>query len=167
MKTLGDNLNREGYRILTIDILNWNLHSIYKGAERLQSFLKKNDLHDLIIIGHSKGGLVLRKAIEDQETSKRINKLFTVCTPHHGTIYGYFRIVFLNELIPDGQLCIDLQKHSKDNSRIINIMPAFDNHIMPNRNAILENATNITLPIIGHTRILESKELAETILKYL
>jgi hypothetical protein len=50
---------------------------------------------------------------------------------------------------------------------IYNIYPTIDNHVLPNKNLILNGAKNIKVNVVGHTRILEAKKTLKTILKIL
>jgi len=57
--------------------------------------------------------------------------------------------------------------NSYKTDKIYNIYPTFDNLVIPNSSLKLDNARNIKIDIVGHTRILESKELLNELDKIL
>lgn len=72
---------------------NTGLHISTNGrrlAKILNDHYKENPFKELIFIGHSMGGLVVRSACyygqeEDHSWVKRVKKIFLLGTPHHGT----------------------------------------------------------------------------------
>jgi len=75
-------------------------------AIRSDSELKNRD--DIIIIGHSMGGLVAKSAMFEYDLNEQIYKLITLATPHHGVIgvdaKGEFGVTYslIIELIQKG-----------------------------------------------------------------
>jgi predicted alpha/beta hydrolase family esterase len=161
LKTIADHLNRLGYKIHVIPELNWQFFSIEKGAKILDEYILSHRLKDVVLVSHSKGGLVAKKYI-DEAQKDTVKYAITLAAPYHGTLFGYLKVLSLFELNPYSETIQKLLRNEKLNHKIINIYSTFDNHVIPNRNLILEGTRNIQIPIVGHTRILESpKTIAE------
>ena len=153
LKTVSDHINAKGYRvhfpkfetrsplrICTLDILK---------------YIDDNNLKNIIIITHSKGGLIARSILKDHDDN--IQSIIEISSPNQGTIFGYLGFINLKELKPNCKTLKELE--NINTQKIINIFPQFDNHVIPNTSLYLEGAKNVKLDIVGHTRILESKEL--------
>lgn len=165
LKTIGNALNNDGYRInfLTSYSPNDKIENI---AEKIVEFIKNKNLQNLNIITHSKGGLVARYISQNyRDIDQRIKTIFTIATPHHGSLFAHL-VKSQKQMLPNSEFLKNLNSTSS-NSKIINIYPRIDNHVIPNSSLILKGAKNIKLDIIGHTRILEDKKTMEEIKKYL
>lgn len=152
----------KGYRIHFLPRYFYGLHPISNYVEKLKEYIESNKLKDLIIIAHSKGGLIAKKYLDSEKNSEKIKLLITICTPFQGTIFGHLRILSLTEF-RRSHVIKNISSVSINNHKIINIYPKLDNHIIPNKNAILPDGKNIMLDIVGHTRILESDETLKII----
>lgn len=133
--------------------------------ESVRNFIIENDCKDVIILGHSKGGLIARYCLLDDHTKDHVSKVITIATPHKGTIFGKLRLFSLSEVSSKSKLLEFLDNDSNLRSKLFNFYPRVDNHVIPNRNLSLENATNNEINIVGHTRILESEDLLQEISK--
>ncbi len=161
LKTIADYFNKHGYRIhfpvfKTRDPIN-------KIVDNISEYIDNRNLNNFSIISHSKGGLISRILLE--KYNDRIINVINISTPHKGSIFGYFQKISLNEIKPKSELLKQINKFKTD--KIINIYPKFDNLVIPKSSLKLDNARNIKLDIVGHTRILESKELLKEIDKIL
>jgi len=68
-------------------------------------------------------------------------------------------------MIPNSEIIQNVLSENKNNGKIINFYPSLDNHVVPNKDLILEGAKNIEMKVVGHTRILEDEELLNEIIK--
>jgi pimeloyl-ACP methyl ester carboxylesterase len=127
--------------------------------EKVKRLINEKNLSNVLLLGHSKGGLIARYCLLDSPTRVRIKNIITIATPHKGSIFGYLKIFSLYELAPNSKFLNFLNNESVLQPIILNIFPRIDNHVIPNRNLKLDNATNIEIDIVGHTRILESDKL--------
>lgn len=155
MKKIGNRLSKHGYRVHVINSLRRNTLPIKTSAELVEDYIAKNDLHDLIIISHSKGGLIARFLI-NKTSRNTIKQVITIASPHHGTTFAKLRLLNLTELLPNSSMLRTLA--GQDVRKIINIYPSFDSTVLPNESLVLDGARNIRLKTSGHTKILESEE---------
>lgn len=165
IKHLGDFLSHNGYPVYVVPKLGSNFKSVADSSKIVQKTIKENDLRNIIIIGHSKGGTIGQYLLVHHNKNKRIKGVVAISTPFKGTLlcklipYKPYK-----ELLPEAALIKNLQKNLKHNHKIISIAPSWDNHIWPQNGSHLEGAENIKLAVLGHHRILFNKELREVLL---
>lgn len=161
LKTIADYFNKQGYRIHFPEFKTRN--PINKIVENISEYIDSRNLNNFSIISHSKGGLISRVLLE--KYNDKIINVINISTPHKGSIFGYLEKISLNEIRPSSEFLKKMNSYKS--KKIVNIYPKFDNLVIPNSSLKLDNARNIKLDIVGHTRILESKELLNEIDKIL
>lgn len=165
LKTIGDFIAKNDYPVYIVPKLKSNFKTVSESAVIINEIIEKNNLQNVIIIGHSKGGTIGKYMLLHNNQKERILGVIAIATPFKGTLLC--RIIphkAYNEFIPQAQLVKMLQRDVKYNHKIISIAPQWDNHIWPQNGSYLEGAENITLTINGHHRILFQKELQRTLL---
>lgn len=88
-----DRLRFDGFSVMSFNLggLFWrfNTHPVEKSAEliaeKVERLCEKHGFENLHIIGHSKGGLIARKYVQEHGGDKRVKSVVTLGTPHHGT----------------------------------------------------------------------------------
>ncbi len=170
LSTIADALNLQGYRILTINQLLNNTAPIIKQVELLDQYISKNRLNNFIFLCHSKGGLIAKIFLDTKKNGNRVKQVISLASPYHGSAFAripFLKFLRLDEFHPSKEMVKAILLSTINNNRIFNLYPIFDNHTVPRTSAILEGATNIEIPVIGHTRILEDDRTVQTILDYL
>lgn len=163
LKTIADNLNSLGYRIFLVNSLGRNAGPIETSITIVKDFIENNQLQDIILLSHSKGGIIAKILLDDPKYSKIIKQSICVAVPYGGSILGYLNIFSLNQLSPKSDIIKRINCSNGENLKVINIYPKLDNHVIPNKSLFLDGAKNIRIDIIGHTRILETKATIEAI----
>ena len=130
-------------------------------------YIKNNNLNDVILLTHSKGGVISKHMIcNNPDINSRVSKVIAVATPFNGTLLGYLHFDNAHELKPTNSVITQLQSNTSVNKKFISLYPLVDNHILPNNSSILQGAENIQIPVIGHTIILESDKTLEVLSRY-
>lgn len=165
---IGNALNKIGFKIHTLNKFDTTRLSIIDLSKILVDYIEKGNLDHVILIAHSKGGIVSRYVIDNYpKVNEKIKKVFTISTPHKGTIFAKTNLLYLDELSPKSKILHDLSNEKKNLNKIINIYPKFDNTIVPNCNLILDRAgENIEINVVGHTSILKDKRTIEIIVNH-
>lgn len=168
MEPIANTLNDEGYKIHVISELSHTTLPVLPCTEILHTYIHDHHIKNAIIIAFSKGGLVAKAYIDIYDAADHVKTVISISTPYGGTLWGYLQLFQLGELAPNSELIKKIQENTINNKKIINIYPRVDNHILPNKNAMLSGAlVNEEIPIIGHTRILFDKRLIGSIKSYL
>lgn len=167
IKNLGEIFHSWGYRVHVISRLDNNIYPIEQAARYVDEYVRERNLKNIILVSHSKGGVIAKYFMDFFPLGERVIKSISVASPYRGTLWAYLWVFNLYEGRPGSSLIKKLNSETKNNHKIVAIFPKIDNHVIPNKNLRLEGATNIQLDIVGHTRILDAKELKEELRKIL
>lgn len=120
--------------------------------------------HDRVaLVGHSMGGVVGRLYVASEEGQRRVARLITIGSPHHGTTLGQ------RALDPSGR------ELGAGSARLAHIPPApggvaltalyseIDNFIAPQSSALLEGAENLSCGDLGHLQMLLAAPVLQAI----
>ncbi len=158
-------LHKEGCRIHLVKKLGTNTKPVTAAAHDVAEYIKDNNLKDVIIIGHSKGGIVAVNLLKDPTVAERIKRIINIAGPIKGSYMAWI-YPSTRELLPSSDL-IKNYLQGIDTKKIINLYPRIDNDIIPNKSLLGENCINKQIDIFGHIRIVEARQTINAILKEL
>jgi pimeloyl-ACP methyl ester carboxylesterase len=151
LRPLGDRLNALGHPVVVVPGMRHNRRPITATAELAQAVLDANDLRDVIVLGHSKGGLIGKTMMVSTDVDGRIARLVTVNSPFSGTRWS--RVLpnpALRAFSPrDADLRL-LAEQLEANARVTSMASRFDAHVT--EGSVLPGAVNRTFPVDGHFR---------------
>lgn len=166
LKKLSDSISRLGYPVYVVDKLGSNLFNIPTSAKIVREIIDKNKLEKVILIGHSKGGIVGKYILVHANSDNKIVQLIAIAAPFSGTnIVSHLPYKSLKELSPRSRVIQELDSNSKLNYKIISIMPEFDNHVWHEKGSFLDGAINIKVPTKGHHKIVFDKKSIKKIIE--
>lgn len=167
IKNLGDRISMDGHPVYIIPKLGYNLYDIPKSAKIVAEFVEENNLKDVIIVGHSKGGLIGKYLMIYSNKDGRIKGVVAIASPFSGVrLANLLPHGAYSELHENSNLTKNLMAHKEVNGNIISIFPVFDNLILSSQGSYLEGAENIEVgEIKGHHKIIFDKKVADLILK--
>ncbi len=155
LEVITEPLSLKGHPIYALEHLGYNVKDISETAKLVRELIDEKDLRDVIIIAHSKGGLIGKYILTYYNSDGRVKKLIAIATPFGGSrIVKFFPIKSLRELSPDSQQVHSLKKEKTVNRCITSIFGLFDNHIWPESSCKLEGAKNLQVEVHGHHKIL-------------
>lgn len=164
LKHLGDSISRKGHPVYIVDKLKFNLFDIKTSAEIVKEIIDKNNLKKAIIVGHSKGGLIGKYLLIHGNKDEKVKGLIAIATPFSGSRLAKRSLrKSFKELVPESKIIKDLNSNKEVNSKIISIMPEFDNHVSHEKGSYLEGAINIKVPTKGHHKIVFDKNVIKRI----
>ena len=162
LQPLAERLHELGHPIHVVPGFGYNRDSIPAMALLVARYLEVNELTGVVIVAHSKGGLIGKQLLVTDEVGERIDQVVAVNTPFAGSsLARYTRQPALQEFMPSGAALSALAKQSDANSRIVSIYSAND-PLIPGGSALV-GATNVRLPLIGHFRVLSSPLLLRAV----
>ena len=153
LEAIGDRLTAEGHPVHFIERLGLNRHPIEETAALVREHLEELDLRDVVIVGHSKGGLIGKQLMTVEDRDERIARLIAINTPFPGAPLARYAVSAWREFAPERPVIRSLAQSTEVNGRIVSIFSAFDQYIPGSSR--LEGATNVKLPLVGHFRVLE------------
>ena len=162
LRPVADRLHAAGHQIHVVRELGYNRATVIDSAGVAQAYLDAHDLRGVILVAHSKGGLIGKHMMLVDDTGGRIDRLVAVATPFGGSVYARY---FLNRAIrafaPNEPTLVMLAANAVANARITSIYGEFDPHIPAGSR--LEGATNVQIPIMGHFRLLGDSRVQQAV----
>jgi triacylglycerol lipase len=192
MKNLGDKISLTGHPIYVvpklghnlIDIptaaktvhtlllelvpkLGHNIPDVHGRAKKVRALIESHDIKDIVLVAHSKGGLIGKYLLAHFNHDNRIKGMVSIATPFSGSAMA--KLIphsSFKEIATDSKIIHDLESHKAVNHKIISIYPIFDNHVWADKGSYLEGALeNIQINVVGHHTILYVKEVEEKVLE--
>jgi triacylglycerol lipase len=158
LRPLADRLYELGHPIHTLPELGYNRRPIAASATMGAAYLERLDLRNVILIGHSKGGIIGKRMMVADDAAGRVSRLIAVCSPFGGSSLARFAPnPALRAFHPRNELIVQLAQEREANAKIVSIFSRLD-PLIPNGSR-LDGAENVELSIVGHFRPLTSDQL--------
>jgi hypothetical protein len=155
-------LHAAGHPVHALPALGHNRTAIPDAAALAHRYLADRDLRGVVILGHSKGGLIGKHLMAVDDVDGRVARMVTVATPFSGSAYArYAPVRTLRAFRPTDVTLSTLAKNFAINSRITSIYGVSD-PVIPAR-SLLDGATNVELQIVGHFRILRDPRALDAV----
>jgi len=157
-------LRHHSYDVHVVEGLGYNRQSIEDMARAVSDYIDQAQLREIVIIAHSKGGLIGKYLLMNANTPGNIKGLIALNTPFSGSLYAYLFLLFKSIRIftPRSPILTYLAHNRQVNTSIVSIYGRFDPHIP--RGSRLEGAHNIKLETYGHFRIVDDPLVHNAIL---
>lgn len=160
---IADELNKLGYKIHLIEDFK-STDKVEVASEKIEATVRKINKGEIVLIAHSKGGVVSKYFLDNSKLSTKIKYSISIASPYNGSLLASSGHHNLFELKLGSSLIKNIQSNKTNLKKIYNFYPKFDNHIIPNSSMVLPGAKNKMIDVNCHTRILESDLLIESIL---
>jgi triacylglycerol lipase len=158
MRPLADLLAENGHPVHVMTGLRHNLGPIPEMARRVERYLEQHDLEDIVIVSHSKGGLIGKYLMVESPHGDHVRAMITVNTPFAGSVYARLSPTrHLRDFHPEDVTLSTLHENLEANARITAISTVFD-PVIPAWGG-LECARNIKVHTVGHFRVLGDPQL--------
>jgi triacylglycerol lipase len=162
MRQIAERLHSDGHPVHVVHTLGFNRKSVVHGAAAAQRYLRDNDLTDVVLVAHSKGGLIGKHMMVIDDREGRIDKMIAINTPFAGSPYARFAVGrTLREFRPRAATVAMLGLELDVNSRITSLYSEADQYIPGG--SPLEGAENVPLPYVGHFRVLGYPRVIEAV----
>lgn len=162
LATWGRALHALGWNIEVIPELDLLLGSLQELADKLQKALQSANLEQVLIVAHSKGGLVAKQAMLGEE-GWRIARLISCGTPYNGAPIASLSVPALQmrSLVPWNEEITSLASRDEPNEKIVAIQAEWDQNVPSDPK--LPGAQIITVPVTGHNALLTAPEVIAVI----
>ena len=189
-EVMENRLRQNNYGVFSLDLggLLWrfNTRSIeYQSAwlsEKIDRVSEKYNLNKIHIIGHSMGGLIAKKYIQEYGGDRHVKSLITLGTPHHGTPTAALGVFLMGggllsrsplQMLPRSKVIRSLHKEQfPDHIPLTSIFSKGD-VICPwwcsvlHASARTESITNVKIKGIGHSELTSHSKVFQAILQQL
>lgn len=158
LQPVADRLNALGHPIHILPELGYNRLTVAASAGLAQRYLRERDLRDVILIGHSKGGLIAKQMMVTDDLEGRVSRLVAINSPFQGSsLARWAPVKSLRAFSPADSTVATLAANLAANHRIVSIYSRLD-PLIPGGSE-LTGATNVLLPVVGHFRPLGAAQL--------
>ncbi|WP_448629840.1 esterase/lipase family protein [Cellulomonas soli] len=162
MRPLALALHAAGHPVHTVPALGWNGASLAHSARQVTARLDSLGLPHVLLVAHSKGGLIGKLALTD-DPDERITGLVAVNTPFAGSVYArWFPTRAVRALSPRDPHVLALADLDHVHHRIVSVFARFDPHVPSGSR--LPGATNVEVPVDGHFRLLADPRVHRVVL---
>lgn len=162
LRRVAARLNAAGHPVHVVPGIGYNRGSIADAAAIVQRYLEQHELTGVVLLAHSKGGLVGKHLMAVEDTAGRIASLVAIATPFGGSSLARFVPVrTIRALGPADEAITTLAANLAVNSRVTSVFAEFDPHIPAGSR--LEGGVNIELPIVGHFRLLADERVIRAV----
>ena len=151
LRPMADRLSDLGHPVVVVPGLGHNTRPIEATAEAAQRVLDAHDLRDVVVLAHSKGGLIGKTMMVTTDVERRIDRMVAVNSPFSGSRWALvLRTRALRAFSPRDADLLRLAEQLDANARITSMASGFDAHVT--EGSVLPGATNVTFPVDGHFR---------------
>ena len=147
-------MHDRGHPVHVLPVLRRNRRPVDDAAARVVDYLAEQDLRGCVLLAHSKGGLVGKRAMVVDAPTGRVRAMLAVATPFGGSRYGRLMVLpSLRIFSPRSATILALSREHEVNARIVSVYGRFDPHI-PEGSDLPGAAKNVRLDTGGHFRVL-------------
>lgn len=151
MDGLVRHLHEAGHPVLAVPALGYNGRSLEESARRVVDRLAELDLDEVVLVAHSKGGLIGKLVLGTPGVGDRVVGMVAVNTPFSGSVYArWFPARAVRALSPHDPHILALARQVAANGRIWSVFARFDPHVPGGSE--LPGAVNLRLDVDGHFR---------------
>lgn len=162
LRPLAEPLAGRGHAVHVVTALRRNWGAIPEMARRVEAYLEAEDLRDVVVVAHSKGGLIA-KLVMTGPSGRRVAALVAINTPFGGSTHArLIPVPSVQAFLPTDTVVATLSEQVAVNARITSVASRWDPHIP--QGCRLVGATNVTLETLGHFRVLRDRRLAGVVL---
>lgn len=157
-------LHGAGHPVHVLTPLRDNRTPVPLGAGVAVSYLLEHDLRDVVIVAHSKGGLIGKHVMGFGEGADRVQRMIAIATPFGGSRYANLMLGrTLRAFRPGDETLTLLAGELTTNARIVSVYASFDPHIP--ESSELAGARNVRVDTSGHFRVLRHRETRAEVLR--
>ncbi|TKR27078.1 hypothetical protein FA014_02220 [Cellulomonas hominis] len=158
LEPLARGLFAGGHPVHVVAPFGLNRGSVPDMADLAAAQLRDADLRGVVLVAHSKGGLIGKSVMGRADVGDRVLGMVAINTPFSGSPYARLLPVrSIRAFLPDDEVLTALAAQRADHGRIVSVATCFDPHIPTGSE--LPGARNVRLATPGHFRSLADPAL--------
>ncbi|UWX96576.1 alpha/beta hydrolase [Arthrobacter zhaoxinii] len=162
LRPVADYLYERGHPVHTVAPLGYNRGTIEDMAVLVERYLAEQNLQNVLVLAHSKGGLIGKHLMTLPDGGPRVDRMIAVNTPFSGSVYAnLFPLASIRAFSPRNPFLQRLLRNEDVNARITSVYSSFDPHIPTGSH--LAGARNIQLQTMGHFRPIGDSRLLDVL----
>ncbi|MEK8226424.1 hypothetical protein NKG05_10670 [Oerskovia sp. M15] len=146
-----------GVAVHVLPDLRANRGPVADAAAVLGRYVREHDLHDVVVVAHSKGGLIGKLAMVSEDPDGRIDSMIAINTPFAGsTLARWFVAPAVRAFVPSDATIVALSAELAVNERITSVHSRWDPHI-PGGSALV-GAQDVVLDTRGTSDLWRTRD---------
>lgn len=129
-------------------------------ARRIEEICAATGADKLVVLAHSMGGLAARAYLR-RHGARRVAKLITLGTPHHGTVTARIAAGRNGQQMVPGNAWLKQLNEEASGVPVVSVFSHQDNIVSPQDSAVLEGAKIVSLSGMGHVSMPFSRQIRE------
>jgi len=163
LRPLAELLFAHGVAVHVVPALGYNRRPVADAARVLGRYVVERELRDVVLVAHSKGGLIGKLAMLRHDPDGRIASMVAVNAPFSGSALArWVPLRSVRAFVPSDATIVALAAELEVNARITSAHAFWDPHV-PAASS-LDGAEDVVLSTPGHFRPLADPELASLLL---
>ena len=160
---LAERLHDAGHPVHVVPRLGYHVQSLSDAVGVVAEVIVERDLHDVVLVAHSKGGLVGKLLLSDERVADRVCGVVAIATPFAGSrLARLLPLRSIRVFRPDGPEIVALAQAVDVDPRIVSVFGSWDPHVP--EGSVLAGARNVQLSTPGHFRLLADPALPQLVL---
>lgn len=165
LEPLARALHDAGHPVHTVPALGFNQHGLAASAALVEDRIDALGLDRVILVAHSKGGLIGKHVMALPRGADRVVGLVALNTPFGGSVYAtWFPARPVRALAPRHPDLVALGREVVPHPRIVSVFARFDPHVPGG--SVLPGAVNVPLPQMGHFRVVGMPAVQRTVVAH-
>lgn len=162
LQPLARRLFEAGHPVHVVPGLGYHVQDLAEAARVVAELILDRDLRDVVVVAHSKGGLVGKRLLSEPAVAERVCGVVAVATPFAGSRLA--RLLPLRSIRifrPDHPDIVGLARVVDVDERIVSVFSRWDPHVP--EGSMLAGAHNVELATPGHFRVLADPHLPDAV----
>jgi triacylglycerol lipase len=134
--------------------------------QRIEEVCAETGSKQVTLVGHSMGGLICRSYLA-RHGIERVDRLFTLATPHAGSMLAKVGIGQNSREMTPGSLWLCDMATEPMKIPAVSLRNPYDNYVMPQDNQRLPGARDVELPAVGHIAMLYDERVFKILFELL
>lgn len=163
LRPAAERLHAADHPIHVLPTLGYNTRPIVASAYLGRDYLRKRDLRGVVVVAHSKGGLIGKQMMVLDDEEQRVDRMIAISTPFNGSSLARIAPArALREFAPHRPLIRRLLAEREVDARITSIYGIRDQYI-PGGSRLVGARENIAVSVVGHFALLSHPRVLELI----
>jgi len=136
-------------------------HFATQVADRIVEIQSATGASQVVLIGHSMGGLVARAYLR-QYGGSRVRRLITIGTPHHGSMHAWLMTgICLSQMRPGSEWLGGFKESAEqaDGVPIVSVWSWHDSMVAPQTSSRIKWGRNVVVSGVGHNALLDDRNV--------
>jgi predicted alpha/beta hydrolase family esterase len=163
LRPIADVLFARGHVVHAVTAMGHNSGTVEDMATRVAAYLEEKDLHDVVFVAHSKGGLIGKYVMGHTRAARRVREMVTVNSPFSGSFFGHvIPMRAVRHFHPRHPTLSLLNESVQVNRRITSIVSRYDPLVRTHE--AMGDASTVDLDAVGHFTVMNDPRVHRAII---